>query len=259
MEFGGATTQLTNFLTGASGITEAEPGPVRRPRPVGVQRLRGQRLHDLRAGDDRAARRGRGADAAIRRGGTAARGRPAPARSTRRSPTRRSDCRRRKPAAAPAEEYKPKLGLDFAGQPVVAVGVDPFGTYAAGGVSFVFSDMLGNHSLYTGIQATSRFDEIGGNVTYINRTHRWNWGVALDQTPYVYRTFQTGVAFPQGVPTYVEQEYRILQVDRSLTGLLSYPLSRAQRIDFSGGARQIGFSQDLTTRSVRLPDGPAAD
>ncbi len=85
------------------------------------------------------------------------------------------------------EEYKPKLTLDFAGQPTVGVGIDPFGTYAAGGVSFLFSDMLGNHTLGTSAQVTSRFDEFGGSVFYLNKKHRWNWGVGLDQIPYVSR------------------------------------------------------------------------
>ena len=114
----------------------------------------------------------------------------------------------------------------------------------------MFSDMLGNHTLYAGAQVTSRFDEFGGNVIYINRTHRWNWGAALDQTPYVSAAFDAGVDDIRGQPVYVEQEYRFLQIDRSLTGLLSYPFSRAHRIDFSGGVRQIGFKQDVTTRAV---------
>jgi hypothetical protein len=115
--------------------------------------------------------------------------------------------------------------------------------------------MLGNHSVYAGAQATSRFDEFGGNVTYINRTHRWNWGVALDQTPYVYRTFNAGISGTVNAPVYVEQEFRYLQTDRSLSGLISYPFSRAPRIDLSGGARQIGFKQDVTTRSYDYYSG----
>ena len=247
MEFGGATTQLTNFLTGASGITELSPAlSVADGRVVfSAYEDNGYTIYALETAEQLAGGEVQTLpiNAAVLPPRKAGAG-PVYAAVTNETlglPPERA-------AAVPAEEYKPKLGLDFAGQPVVAVGRDPFGTYAAGGVSFVFSDMLGNHSLYAGAQATSRFDEIGGNVTYINRSHRWNWGVAVDQTPYVYRTFNTGVAFPQGIPTYVEQEYRILQVDRSVSGLLSYPFSRAQRIDFSGGARQIGFSQDLTTR-----------
>ena len=147
------------------------------------------------------------------------------------------------PTEKPAEEeYKPKLGLDFAGQPTIGVGADPFGTYASGGVSFLFSDILGNHLLATSAQVTSRFDEFGGGVLYLNRTNRWNWGAALNVTPYVSRGYAAG--FSGGA--YVEREFRLLQVDRSAQGIISYPFSRAQRIEVTGGLRQIGFKQDVT-------------
>ena len=41
----------------------------------------------------------------------------------------------------------------------------------------------GNHVIGTAVQVTSRFDEFGGTIFYLNRTHRWNWGASLDQTP----------------------------------------------------------------------------
>ncbi|MDP1570991.1 MAG: BamA/TamA family outer membrane protein [Vicinamibacterales bacterium] len=155
------------------------------------------------------------------------------------------------PAATdlPTESYRPRLSLDYAGQPAIGVGRDAFGTYAAGGVSFLFSDMLGHHTVGTSAQVTNRFDEFGGSAAYINRTRRWNWGAVIEQTPYVARGFATGLArTPAGQLLYVEEEYRILQVDRALQGIVSYPFSRAQRVDVAGGLRQIGFTQDVTTR-----------
>jgi Tol biopolymer transport system component len=146
----------------------------------------------------------------------------------------------------PEEPYTPKMGLDFVGQPSVGVGADPFGTYVAGGVSFVFSDMLGNHTLMTGVQATSRFDEIGGSILYLNRTKRLNWGAFLARTPYVARGFAAG--FDPQTGAYVEQEQRILQTDTSLQGIVTYPFNRAHRVEASGGYRRIGLKQDLTTR-----------
>ena len=150
-----------------------------------------------------------------------------------------------------AEDYKPKWGLDFAGQPSIGVGVDPFGTYAAGGISFLFSDMLGNHVIGTAAQVTSRFDEFGGTIFYLNRTHRWNWGVNLDQTPYVSRSFAAGVVGN----TYIEREYRFLQRDQSLTGFVTYPFNRSHRVEFSGGGRRIGQSFDLTERTFSTVSG----
>ena len=52
--------------------------------------------------------------------------------------------------------------------------------------------MLGNHVIGTSAQVTSRFDEFGGTLFYLNRTHRWNWGVSVDQIPYVCGSFAAG-------------------------------------------------------------------
>ena len=252
-EFGGATTQLTNLLTGASGITALSPA-----LSVAAGRLvfsayedDGYTLYALETPEQLA--------------GTAPQGLPTnaavlPPRRAGEGPVYaalQNETLGLPPAdaAAPVEEYKPKLGLDFAGQPTIGVGRDPFGTYAAGGVSFVFSDMLGNHTVAAGAQVTSRFDEFGGAVMYMNQKHRWNWGVALAQTPYVARGFNAGFALVQGQQIYVEEEYRVLQIDRSLSGVLAYPFSRAHRVEFGGGFRQIGFKQDVTTRLYDVNSG----
>jgi Tol biopolymer transport system component len=153
------------------------------------------------------------------------------------------------------DPYKTTWGLDFVGQPSFAVGAGPFGTYAAGGVSFLFSDMLGNQVIGTSVQVTSRFDEFGGSIFYMNRTHRWNWGASLDQTPYVSRGFEAGYIGN----TYVEREYRYLQRDQSATGFLTYPFSRAWRAEFSGGFRRIGESYELTQRTYSASSGQQLD
>ena len=254
MEFGGATTQLTSLLTGASGITELSPA-----LSVADGRLvfsafedNGYTIYALESAEQLAGSAvvNLPINAAVLPPRKAGAG-PVYAAVTNDTLGLPSEAA----AAAPAEEYKPKLGLDFAGQPTIAVGRDPFGTYVGGGISLAFSDMLGNHAVYAGAQATNRFDEFGGNITYINRTHRWNWGAALDQTPYVYRSFNAGVTNIAGQPAYIEQEYRFLQTDRSVTGLLSYPFSRAHRVDFSGGARQVAYKQDVTTRAFDYYSG----
>jgi len=221
MEFGGATTQLTSLLTGASGITELSPA-----LSVADGRLvfsafedNGYTIYALESAEQLAGGPvvNLPINAAVLPPRKAGAG-PVYAAVTNETLGLPSEAA----AAAPAEEYKPKLGLDFAGQPTVAVGRDPFGTYVGGGISLAFSDMLGNHSVYAGAQATNRFDEFGGNITYINRTHRWNWGAALDQTPYVYRSFNAGVTNIAGQPAYIEQEYRFLQTDRSMSGLMFF-------------------------------------
>ncbi|HVL66939.1 MAG TPA: BamA/TamA family outer membrane protein [Vicinamibacterales bacterium] len=161
--------------------------------------------------------------------------------------------------AGEPEPYRPRLSLDFAGQPTVGVGADPFGTYATGGVTFLFSDMLGNHTVGTTAQMTSRFDEFGGSLFYLNRTRRWNWGIGLDQTPYVSRAYQTGVINTPGDRLYVEREFRILQTDRSLSGVISYPFSRAMRVEANAGLRQLGLKQDVRENVYSLTTGQLLD
>ena len=245
-EFGGPTTQLTNFLTGASGITALSPAMSAAAGRVVFSAYEndGYALYAIETPEALA---GGGLlelprNAAVLPPGRGAEG---PVFAALHNETLGLP-----PAGVdlPVEDYKPRLSLDFVGQPTVGVGTDPFGTYAAGGVSFMFSDMLGRHTLMTGAQVTSRFDEFGGTLMYINRASRWVWGVSLDQTPYVARGFDAGLTNVQGQTVYVENEYRILQTDRSLSGIVSYPFSRAHRVDFSGGFRQIGLSQDVTTR-----------
>ena len=159
-------------------------------------------------------------------------------------------------AAFPTEPYRPKLSLDFLGQPMVGVGVDSFGAYVGGGISASFSDILGNHVVAGGVNVTQRFDEAGGSVMYLNRTHRWNWGAAIDSTPYVLRGFgQSIVDGAGGARVFAEEEQRVVQTDRGVAGIAAYPFSRAQRLEFTGGLRQIAGKQDVTRRLFDITTG----
>jgi hypothetical protein len=151
------------------------------------------------------------------------------------------------PVTYPVRNYQPRLSLDAVGQPTVGVGADRFGAYAAGGLSFMWSDMLGDHQLGTTIQVTNRFEEIGGAVGYINRTHRWNWGVVGEQTPYVMGSFAQGLTTVDGRLTFVEETHRITQINRAVSGLVQYPFSRAHRFELAGGVRRISFDQEVET------------
>jgi hypothetical protein len=159
------------------------------------------------------------------------------------------------PTEYPVKEYSPKLGLDQVGQPTVGVGADRFGAYAAGGLSFLWSDMLGNHVVGTTVQVTNRLQEFGGAVGYLNRTSRVNWGLVGEVTPYVTGGFARGIANVDGRDAFVEQTHRITQMNRAMSGVVHYPFSRAQRIEFTAGARQIAFDQDLETRVFSLVSG----
>ena len=115
-------------------------------------------------------------------------------------------------------------------------------------MSFLFSDELRNPVIGTSVQATSRIDEIGGTLFYLNRTHRWNWGTSIDFIPYVSRAWEAGFVGN----TYVEREFRYLQRDQSAGGFLTYPFSRSWRVEFSGDYRRISQSFDVRERTFDL-------
>ncbi|HWI16657.1 MAG TPA: basic secretory protein-like protein, partial [Vicinamibacterales bacterium] len=79
-----------------------------------------------------------------------------------------------------SEDYRAKLQLEAISQPSVGIGVDRFGTYAAGGVSFMFSDLLSDHMLGATVQSTSRIQETGAQAVYLNRKNRWSWGAVVE-------------------------------------------------------------------------------
>jgi hypothetical protein len=145
----------------------------------------------------------------------------------------------------PVEDYKAKLGLDFIGQPTVGVGVDQFGSYIGGGISFLFSDMLGDRTLGATVQVNGEFEDFGAQVLFLNRRHRWNWGVAAEQIPYRIGSFAQGlVDTPQG-RLFVQQQLIERQIVTGLTGIVAYPFSRAHRFEVQGGGRRINFDTEL--------------
>jgi surface antigen Omp85-like protein len=120
-----------------------------------------------------------------------------------------------------------------------------------------FSDMLGNHSLSTIFQADNvqGFTDLGGQVGYVNRAHRINWGAQVYQIPYVLGQFSNGVSTVNGQQAYVEQTLIERQIERGVLGIAHYPFDPATRLELSAGVRHIGFDSRLQTQGFALDTG----
>jgi hypothetical protein len=159
------------------------------------------------------------------------------------------------------EPYRPRLQLDFVGQPSIAVGADRWGAFGGGGLSFFMSDMLGRHSLGLMMQTTTSLDEdfsasdIGGAVVYQNQARRWAWGVAVDQTPYRTGYVSGATALIDERPVMLQEAVIVRQADRGATGMVAYPFSRAQRLEFTAGVRNLAFSQQSELAAYALDTG----
>ena len=137
-----------------------------------------------------------------------------------------------------AVDYDSSLSLDYLGQPTVGVGTDRFGSYASGGASAYFSDMLGNRTLGVMVLAQGTFKDIGGQAFYINQAKRLNWGVNGGRIPYL-----QGYAFqslnPDGTQSITQVLQRIFVTQASLMG--AYPFSTTRRVEGNIGVQRISY------------------
>lgn len=167
------------------------------------------------------------------------------------------------PGAADFEttDYKPALGLEGVSQPTMAVGADRFGAAIGGGIAFQFGDMLGDQTLVTAVQLNAGISgqysskNTAAQVFYLNSAHRWNWGVVGGQTPYLSGGTQSAIGTVQGHPVQVDQSIVYRQTDRSVAGVIAYPFSRAQRIEWQAGMSRITFDRIDQTRVYSLNTG----
>ena len=160
-------------------------------------------------------------------------------------------------AVAFAEQpYSSRLRLDYVAPPTIGVGTSSaFGTTVGGGVGIAFSDNLGNKSLQAVVQAQGQLQDIGGQLFYLNRRTRWNWGGGVGHIPILTGYTTAGEVAPgQFVYRQVLQRIFLSQVQ----GLAQYPLSTTRRFEFAVGATRQGYSQqayDILLDNVGNPVG----
>ncbi|MDH3732055.1 MAG: hypothetical protein OEU54_00915 [Gemmatimonadota bacterium] len=144
--------------------------------------------------------------------------------------------------------YSPSLTLDYVSQPTLAFGASDFGVFFAGGASLFFSDMLGDRTLNTILSVNTAFGDLFKSTAlvggYEDLSSRWNWAIVAGQVPFITRQFQFFSGDFEGRRVDVFRELTYFEINREVQGILSYPLNRAARIEFSGSARQIDFAAE---------------
>ncbi|HEV2150176.1 MAG TPA: BamA/TamA family outer membrane protein [Longimicrobiaceae bacterium] len=149
-------------------------------------------------------------------------------------------------------DYRPRLSLDYLGQPQVGVSTGSAFTGGGvyGGIAAIFSDVLGHHQVFGAVQAQGQIDEIGFSTVYLNRKRRWNFGTAAQRIPYIALAYQPA-RFDPTDSRIKEQLIRLRFFDTSLQGLAQYPFSQVQRVEFSAGVRRM--SRDAQVQEVSAP------
>ncbi len=148
-------------------------------------------------------------------------------------------------------DYKASLGFDYFAPPTISVGVSNYGSLVGGGTALYFSDLLGYHHLMTAFQTVSTGENFLRNFSavaaYQNQKHRWNWGFAGGQVPFLTGGFGRFLANVNGEPAVVEQSQLFWEINREISGVVAYPFNRAQRIEFTSGYRNVDFVAEEQT------------
>jgi Tol biopolymer transport system component len=262
----GETTRVTNLITGVSGITDVSPALT---GARGTDRILftsfeggGYNIYELNGEEELAGTplpapvlaAGVGVGAAEAGAPAAALLPPVPRPSERtfnRVATYLADDREGRPGGPTAAgygvgPYRARLGLDYLGQPQIGAAIGgPFGGGLYGGVSGIFSDVLGRHTVLGTLQAQGQLDEIGFAAAYINTRERWNYGAISQRIPYVYGYYQLGADTLGGDVVPTQDLVRARFFDTSLEGYAQYPFSMVKRVEFSAGVRQIARDVQL--------------
>jgi Tol biopolymer transport system component len=160
----------------------------------------------------------------------------------------------------PNTPYHASLALDGIGTAGVGVAFGgPAGTGAAGGVAFQFGDELENNIVAATVQASGYLQDIGGQVVYVNQTHRWNYGVALSHLPYLQVgefEYDSTIVNPGGsqTPTQVLELEYLRTYFESGQVFAQYPFSPTRRIELGGGYTYLHYGINAD-KFLLLPDG----
>lgn len=148
------------------------------------------------------------------------------------------------------EKYKSKFKLDYLGGSTgVGVNSGSFGarTGLAGGIEMLFSDILGNNQIYSVVALNGDLLDFAGAVSYLNTKRRLAWGGTISHVPY--RTGFVEYSYDTidvGVPLEVlREDVNILRIfERQASFQLQYPFSKVSRLEGSVGINQQAFRLD---------------
>lgn len=152
--------------------------------------------------------------------------------------------------------YDARLRLAYLGPPTIGIGVSQYGAGAGGSVAAMFSDVLGQHNVGFSFQGggssgSSLADQLGGEVFYLNRKSRINWGADASHIPYTSQSSGYGQQVinigGQQVLADVYKQLRQVQRISAGSGIVQYPFSTTRRIEGSAGVQHYSYKAELET------------
>jgi WD40 repeat protein len=135
--------------------------------------------------------------------------------------------------------YKPCFKLDFVSGSGAGIAVSRYGAGVGGGVSLLFSDILGNNQLFTGVSINGRLIDAAGMVAYVNQKKRINFGGMISHIPYRASTealLPEKIVYEGDTVDAINYQLDLLRALEDQVSLFAaYPLSSTRRLEAGGG------------------------
>jgi Tol biopolymer transport system component len=149
--------------------------------------------------------------------------------------------------------YKPHFKLDYitGGAGMVGMGANA-GSFnnnvgLGGGVAMVFSDILGDNQIFSQLSMNGEILDIGGMVSYINRSSRVAWGIGVTHLPLRtgFQSFQNGAVIDGVLYEGVTAQTNLIRVfDKGLSAFAHYPFSTTLRLEAGIAGTHRSFRWD---------------
>jgi hypothetical protein len=143
--------------------------------------------------------------------------------------------------------YDDRLRLESISQPYVGAATgNSFGGALRASFGFSFGDMLKDRQLHSLFRVGTDIDDFAAQLAYMNRRHRWNWGVTGGFAPSRFSGARRSFVRDGAVVT---RETTSLRYNHQwLAASSRYTLNRSERVEFSAGVRRTGFEWQTYTR-----------
>lgn len=141
--------------------------------------------------------------------------------------------------------FEPKFRLAHIGNTGVGVAVNThFGTGLAGGVNALFTDILGNNTLFGAVSVNGEIYDFGAMFAYFNQKRKINWGITLSHIPFRQAFFDFDREVLDGQEFDVFSLFTIRTFEDQLGVFAFYPFSMTRRLEFGGSIAFYYYRMD---------------
>ncbi len=143
--------------------------------------------------------------------------------------------------------FEPKFGLTYIGSTGVGAATSRFGTGMSGGVAMMFSDIIGDHQLFSMLSVNGEVYDFGGQVGYVNQKKRLSWGGSVSHIPYPFAFLNIGTEnFGEDDRTFTDFQFVIQRTFETQFGMFAfYPFSTTRRLEISANHAWYYFRRDI--------------